>query len=243
MLFDQFKWTQGSISRNAISNHFETTQPFVFHEYMKQSGCTILFDVGANVGLYTVTAKNVPNIEKIYSFEPEENAYQHLVCNIALNEMDLIAEPINQAASDGIRNVRFGIQGPAAGINGIIDTSFHDAVKFNTTVDVLAVPIDEIAAFSNKKIAVKIDVEGHEMEVLRGCARNLCDNICIVQVEIYKNYKLAEKFFNAMGYEKIFYIANDYYFTNSKYCQNYDKNLQIVQAALTNLVRSRRAIS
>lgn len=243
VMLENFKWTQGSISRNAISTHLETTQPFIFHEYMNQSNCNILFDIGANIGLYTITAKSIPSIKKIYSFEPEEHAFQHLLANIKLNEMEVIAEPINQAISDQIKNVRFGIQGPASGINGVIETSFHDHEKYNTTIEVLAVPVDEIAGFSNQRIAVKIDVEGHEMEALRGCVRTLSDNVCIVQVEIYKNYAIVKKLLSDVGYGQIFSIANDYYFTNAEDFRNESRNLEIVQTALTTLAKSRRGVS
>lgn len=242
-MFDTLKWTRLSMERNAISNYFETVQPFVFCEYIKQISCEVLLDIGANVGLYTVIASKIPSIEKIYSFEPEEIAYQNLVYNIHLNEMESVAEPINLAVSNEIKNVSFGIEAPAAGINGIIETSFHDSVKYNRSADVLAISVDDIVAFLDKRIGIKIDVEGHEIEVLQGCRQILDNNQCLLQVEIYKDYDRVEKVFLEKNYQKIFNIANDFYFTNIENLRKERSNLQIIELALSNLVKSRRSAS
>lgn len=52
--------------------------------YSEKGFCFL--DVGANVGLHTLTAATSNSDIEIYSFEPEPNNYQNLIKNISLNE-------------------------------------------------------------------------------------------------------------------------------------------------------------
>ena len=42
---------------------------------------------------------------------------------------------------------------------------------------------DELLNYKNEKLCIKIDVEGHELSVLKGLAKNLKENKCLVLVE------------------------------------------------------------
>jgi len=60
---------------------------------------------------------------------------------------------------------------------------------------------DEILNLQNKNLAIKIDVEGHEINVLKGIQNLLKSNKCIIQIEIFKknfnvvhSYLLKKKF-------------------------------------------------
>ena len=42
---------------------------------------------------------------------------------------------------------------------------------------------DELLNYKNEKLCIKIDVEGHELSVLKGLAKNLKENKCMILVE------------------------------------------------------------
>ena len=51
---------------------------------------------------------------------------------------------------------------------------------------------DEILNFQNNNLAIKIDVEGHELNVLKGIQNLLKKNKCVLQIEIFKkNYHIV----------------------------------------------------
>jgi hypothetical protein len=76
---------------------------------------------------------------------------------------------------------------------------------------------DKILNFKNEAIAIKIDVEGHEVNVLKGLQNILENNKCILQVEIFKD-KLDEnvRFLLHLNYKLTFEIKerNNYFFSN-----------------------------
>ena len=68
-----------------------------------------------------------------------------------------------------------------------------------------------------KKIAIKIDVERSEMDVLKGSIMLLKGNECLIQLECdIKNQKEVLEFFSKIGYAKLNLKGdnNDLYFSN-----------------------------
>ena len=74
---------------------------------------------------------------------------------------------------------------------------------------------DEVLKFKNKVITIKIDVEGFELNVLKGIKKLLQNNKCLVQVEIWKiNFQKVHKFLNNLNYQKMKTIDGDTFFLN-----------------------------
>ena len=68
--------------------------------------------------------------------------------------------------------------------------------------------------FSNKISFIKIDVEGHEMEVIKGAEKTIKNNKPILLVEIEEQYTKKNindtlRYINSLGY-------NSFYFNDSK---------------------------
>ena len=73
---------------------------------------------------------------------------------------------------------------------------------------------DENIKLNNDKIAIKIDVEGHELYVLEGLKNNLKENKCILLIEIFDvNYDSVKNLLSSLDY-KLFHkvIKNSNYF-------------------------------
>ena len=78
---------------------------------------------------------------------------------------------------------------------------------------------DEILKLSNQKIAIKIDVERSEMDVLRGSKELLEGNDCLIQLECEnKNQKEVLEFLSKIGYANLNLKGDndDLYFANFK---------------------------
>ena len=76
---------------------------------------------------------------------------------------------------------------------------------------------DEVIDINNSVLAIKIDVEGHEYNILKGLRKIINNNKCVLQLEIFK-----DKFdkINKLLIENKFYKINEvknrsnYFYTN-----------------------------
>lgn len=115
-------------------------------------------DVGANVGTYSVLAATfVPGVQ-VTSVEPGETARMRLTENLALNGL-AVDRVVNSAVGPKRGSAYF-----TTGLdtqNSLADDSAPDAVEVAVTT------LDELTA-GRMPALVKIDVEGAELDVLRG---------------------------------------------------------------------------
>jgi FkbM family methyltransferase len=133
----------------------------------------VVFDVGANVGFYTLHAARIMRRGCVYAFEPEPGNFARLRRNCELNGFASGVKPQMVAVSDKVGAARFfkcernSGWGNLKGFPDVIDSEFE--VK-TTTIDefCLSEGIDRIGF-------LKIDVEGHEPEVITGAARMLAE--------------------------------------------------------------------
>jgi len=76
---------------------------------------------------------------------------------------------------------------------------------------------DEMFDYKKEKICIKIDVEGHELQVLKGLEKNLINNQCLILIEIAdSNFKVVNDFLEKKKF-RIIYRSNyrlDYFYTN-----------------------------
>lgn len=95
---------------------FHTEEPETIQWLDKLTANDVLWDIGANVGLYSVYAARFLKC-KVIAFEPESQNFALLVRNIAINGTQKLCTPANIAASDksaiGILHVRYVTQGGA----------------------------------------------------------------------------------------------------------------------------------
>ena len=71
--------------------------------------------------------------------------------------------------------------------------------------------------FENNNLAIKIDVEGHELNVLKGISNLLKKNKCIVQIEIFdKNFDEINSHLTEKGYylKDKFKRRSNYFYSN-----------------------------
>jgi len=123
----------------------------------------LFLDIGANAGAYSVlaAAKNC----QVHAFEPIPNTYLRLVRNFSLNEGfgKLAAHPKAVGAERGTLRLTTEFDtGNRVVAAGMTDPAIE--VETTTLDDVL----DQVAGAGIEHIFAKVDVEGYELEVLKG---------------------------------------------------------------------------
>ena len=73
---------------------------------------------------------------------------------------------------------------------------------------------DDVIDYKGKKIAIKLDVERHEMKVLEGLNNILLNNDIILQVEIFKKGTSIIEFLKSKNFTFLKSIKRDFYFKN-----------------------------
>ena len=114
----------------------------------------VIFDVGAYTGMYSLAAKCLNPGCEVYTFEPSEDTYNKLVGNNRLNSYDIHCENLGVSDRDG-----------KVEIEGIYQEN-----KF-----VNSVALDNYIEQNNitRLDLIKIDVEKHEPQVLKGFEKSL----------------------------------------------------------------------
>jgi FkbM family methyltransferase len=132
----------------------------------------IIFDVGANVGLWSELAKTLFPGAKLYLFEPQPVCQQRIV-ERALADATLVPHAVS---STGGRLLRLYTPDETAGNASLHERrdSYFSRQRFSQ-IEVTTVTIDEtIERFGLDRVDfMKIDVEGHELEVLKGAMKSL----------------------------------------------------------------------
>lgn len=208
-----FNWTESSHLRNQLSQLYEPVQPYLFLSFIEFANAKVMLDLGANVGLYTMLSSSVSNLEHIVSFEPEEQAYNELIENITINGLSKLVEPVLKLVSDTNQTLGFGVHSALSGINGVLDSSIHDKALFQEIRELDSVTLDSYLNYIDTTLAVKIDVEGHELQVLMGAEKLLKRNPTVIQIEHYVGNGIDE-FLSSMGYFRIHSAGHDYYYSN-----------------------------
>ena len=166
-------------------------QPFVrsiVAPLFAQSSSKVAFDVGACAGQYTkLLAKHLPPGSHIFSFEPQISAYRQLDDLVTRDDLRCVT-PFNFGFSNQARTARLYKHRDGTALASLyarkldrfnILMDLHEEIKLET--------IDDFCLSRNIDLIdlLKLDVEGHEMEVLRGAQRMLSEGrIRIIQWEM-----------------------------------------------------------
>ncbi len=122
----------------------------------------VFVDVGANIGAYTLIASEVP-AAVVVSLEPIPATFAKLLNNIAVNRRPNV-HALNVAASGRPGRLQMTSSTDSA-TNHVVPTDGPDAATVSVKVDTLDKICSRLGVMPS---LIKIDVEGHEPEVLAG---------------------------------------------------------------------------
>jgi len=128
----------------------------------------VIFDIGANTGVYSLIAKSLNKNNTVFAFDPVERVYNRLVKNISLNNFDVQAFQLALSNQTG-EAVVYDIEAEHT-YAVTVNKNMHSADSKVNEVKIKTLRLDQFIEQNNiNRIDVmKIDVETHEPEVLEG---------------------------------------------------------------------------
>lgn len=155
----------------------------------------IFVDVGSNIGFYTVLAPRRGAL--VHAFDPTPEACDVCEQNARLNRIDASTRVHRAACSDSTGLARF---------TSGLDIKNHIAGPNETGLEVAMVTIDDLIAAGGPDVAmIKIDAEGHDLEVLKGAMRTIDDYRPAVLIEIWSDGADVADLLADLGYRSYSY--------------------------------------
>lgn len=135
---------------------------------------SVVLDIGANIGNHTLYFLNECNAKFVYCFEPVADTFQILKKNIEINHLE------NRTK---LMNVGVGKAAGKANVTSYtLDNTGMTTLALSDDGNIKIVSIDELE-ISDRVGLVKIDVEGLELDVIKGM---------ISTIKRYKPYMMLE---------------------------------------------------
>ena len=170
----------------------------------------IFFDVGANVGIYSIYAALRKPKARVYAFEPEYSNLHQLKMNIINNDLLNNVIPFAIAISDQTGVSYLHIQDFTAG--AALSTEQRDSINKTFGKDVVwkegigTSTLDYISEnLDIQPNLIKIDVDGNELKILNGGRKVFSNNklrsIIIEMIENLPNYSGIKKYLNDQGFK------------------------------------------
>ncbi len=163
---------------------------FVLEKFLKKGDTFI--DVGANQGEYSVwAARKVGSKGRVLAFEPMQKLFDQLTENIRLNEsFHKTILPIKLGLADEKGEViLYASADSNEGTNTIYNTEKFSIELGKIQIDTLDEQLNELKI--NEVNFLKIDVEGAELQVLKGALNTLKTHRPILLLEINKDACIA----------------------------------------------------
>ena len=180
----------------------------------------VIFDIGANVGWYSLLLAKTYPAAQVYAFEPLPRTYSLLQKNMSLNSLTNLSS-FNIAIFNNKKMIDLFWSETESGSTSIANLREYDDTKL---IKVPAITLDEFC-LSNKIYPnfIKLDIEGSELFALQGAKKVLQNKRPTIFCELLR--KWAKK----CGYEvnEVFeYLRN---FDYKCYAVNNEKFMEVAQ--------------
>lgn len=155
----------------------------------------VFLDIGAYWGMYGLLAHQ-QGIGEVHFFEPDPSNRNQLQAQLFLNGLDREITLWPYAISDSDGQVHFrkseAVEDGNRGGSRVVEAGEAAAITIECRV------LDKLLPLRGRTIIAKIDVEGHEEQVLRGMRDVIAQNDVFFQVEVFDDAiprvrKLAEE--------------------------------------------------
>ena len=168
--------------------------PFLPKKALKFLNNKDFIDCGAYIGGSAIIFEKYYNPRKIYAFEPEKENYAHMLNAIKFNDLKKVV-PIEIGVGSKEEKVSFL---PMQSLSKVISDDSDNKIEITT--------LDKYVFDRNLDVGlIKMDVEGFELNALKGAERTINQFKPVLSLSIYHN---AEQFINVIKFVKE--LALDY---------------------------------
>ena len=196
-LMNQNFVTRTFLEKNRVLERFKIEKDLRLFIDNNLSTETIFWDIGACVGNFSIYAG--AKLGKVYAFEPDGLTYSSLITNIYESKLlNITAYPIALGADNKISDFNMKEFKIANAYNSTVTTLEQTGMNF------IPEYVQNVCLFTAKKLitefnfqvptSIKIDVDGNELEVLKGFGDILSNEIIksiFIELDL-KNHKSKE---------------------------------------------------
>lgn len=200
-----------------LSYNINTSEDILFQTILRTFNINSILDVGANEGQFASKLLNLGYTGHIYSFEPLHAIYSKLHkktagysnwsainMGVGSKEEELVINVAENFESSSILEV----DNKSIEVEPATRTTHQEKIKV-TTIDAFIAGHKNL----NNEVLLKLDIQGYEMEALKGALENL-NRFKLIQVElsfvqVYKGgplYKEVINFLEEKNYEFFTFI-------------------------------------
>ena len=180
-----------------INKNYEEDNFNALKDSISRDGTQYFFDVGACWGIYSLRfAKRFKDL-KIIAIDPIKSNVSRLKNSLQKNNLNNV-EIVHSAIGDIEGTVKLRSESEASPNYGINhqNSAISEISPINT--------LDNLYGYKDKSIAMKVDVEGFEYEVLIGASSLLKNNKIFLQIEVrYENYDKIINYLHNIGFRMI----------------------------------------
>lgn len=185
-------YEEGPVLITALGNYEaeETDMVCKILDYFRTEKDFVVFDIGANVGWYTMNILKRFTDWKVYSFEPSPITYERLVHNLQLNDLNS-ENAVNVGFYKENGKLDFYYDKETSGASSLVDLRERSSVS-KISVDMKKMDDYVTEHHINRVDFIKCDVEGAELFVYEGGREIITKNRPIIFSEMLR--KWAAKF-------------------------------------------------
>lgn len=171
-------------------NYGEYEELVLFRELSKTA--SVILDIGANTGLYSIVSQGSNPKATVYAFEPYAVNIERLNKNLQLNGLENKVVVVEKALGNANKSVAFAVPEDEQ-ISDVISADIDFTEQFSssemgfTTTQVPQVTLDTFVAEAGieRVDLMKIDVENYELSVFEGALQTLEKHRPNILVEIF----------------------------------------------------------
>ncbi|MGI8584328.1 MAG: FkbM family methyltransferase [Chitinophagaceae bacterium] len=195
--------------QNGLYGSWEKESLKIWAELSKRAN--YILDVGANTGVYSLIAKSLNPSANVFAIEPVDVNFEVLKKNITKNKFDIIAEKCAMSGEEGTARM-FILKDQLNYMSSVNDNRYvkHPEITGQSEVVAIDVSLKTYAYLQEKyKIPeidlIKIDVEGYEIEVIKGMYDVIMRDKPNILIEVMgdENALVLNEMFHEIGYKYI----------------------------------------
>jgi len=200
-------------------DYYEIRDLKFFSKYVPNE--PIIYDIGSNIGNHTIYFLKYYRAKKVFAFEPVPENADLLELNMRVNGFTNV-EIIRSAVGSRIGHADIIVNKQNMGGCKIIE---------NPEGEIGVVSLDKLKL--DKPDFIKIDVEGFEIEVLKGMTDLLQLSSPVIWIEINNHFHEVDEFFENYSYELIAKLNFNHIYIK---CDNEQQRMNVLREFKKNIV-------